>query len=191
MYQLLFFPSGALNGRNQVRKTDHNDLQIGSKNGLPKEEPFGDSSCLWDRRMYCLTFLSLDREEMKSLQAALQKQLDEANERAEKQQATVRQSRPDRQHPVVSNQHRHLSHRPQSDPVLLDSRQLFLASPLNWNSQKWQERALCPLQPTPTQPSHYNFDNTSLSIRLFNHLSIQHPLFCLSVYAAKCHPAFN
>lgn len=35
---------------------------------------------------------SLDREEMKSLQAALQKQLDEANERAEKQQATVSQS---------------------------------------------------------------------------------------------------
>lgn len=38
-----------------------------------------------------LTSLPLDREEMKSLQAALQKQLDEANERAEKQQATVRQ----------------------------------------------------------------------------------------------------
>lgn len=37
-----------------------------------------------------LTSCSLDREEMKSLQAALQKQLDEANERAEKQQATVR-----------------------------------------------------------------------------------------------------
>ncbi|KAG7482934.1 hypothetical protein JOB18_034675 [Solea senegalensis] len=31
-----------------------------------------------------------DREEMKSLQAALQKQLDEANERAEKQQATIK-----------------------------------------------------------------------------------------------------
>ncbi|KAK2853711.1 hypothetical protein Q5P01_006372 [Channa striata] len=30
------------------------------------------------------------REEMKSLQAALQKQLDEANERAEKQQATIK-----------------------------------------------------------------------------------------------------
>lgn len=37
-----------------------------------------------------LTSCSLDREEMKSLQAALQKQLDEANEKAEKQQATVR-----------------------------------------------------------------------------------------------------
>ncbi|MED6284258.1 Leucine zipper protein 2 [Characodon lateralis] len=30
------------------------------------------------------------RDEMKSLQAALQKQLDEANERAEKQQATIK-----------------------------------------------------------------------------------------------------
>lgn len=38
----------------------------------------------------CISLDSLDREEMKSLQAALQKQLDEANERAEKQQATVR-----------------------------------------------------------------------------------------------------
>lgn len=47
-----------------------------------------------------LTSRSLDREEMKSLQAALQKQLDEANERAEKQQATVRRRRPDHQHPV-------------------------------------------------------------------------------------------
>lgn len=40
-----------------------------------------------------LTSCSLDREEMKSLQAALQKQLDEANEKAEKQQATVRRRR--------------------------------------------------------------------------------------------------
>lgn len=40
----------------------------------------------------CLSLDSLDREEMKSLQAALQKQLDEANERAEKQQATVRRA---------------------------------------------------------------------------------------------------
>ncbi|TWW67727.1 Leucine zipper protein 2 [Takifugu flavidus] len=38
----------------------------------------------------CLSLDSLDREEMKSLQAALQKQLDEANERAEKQQATIK-----------------------------------------------------------------------------------------------------
>lgn len=52
--------------------------------------------CGWDvtRRVstnrVSLTSCSLDREEMKSLQAALQKQLDEANEKAEKQQATVR-----------------------------------------------------------------------------------------------------
>lgn len=47
-----------------------------------------------------LTSPSLYREEMKSLQAALQKQLDEANERAEKQQATVSQSSPDHKRPA-------------------------------------------------------------------------------------------
>lgn len=90
-----------------------------------------------------LTSLSLDREEMKSLQAALQKQLDEANERAEKQQATVRQCWPDHQHPVSPNQPSHLSHRPLSDRRSLPSSQLsrLLPSSLNWNSQ--QEKALC------------------------------------------------
>lgn len=47
--------------------------------------------------MHCFSFVFLcasisliHRDEMKSLQAALQKQLDDAAERAEKQQATVR-----------------------------------------------------------------------------------------------------
>lgn len=53
---------------------------------------WGLSECEEDVLTVFLTSLPLDREEMKSLQAALQKQLDEANERAEKQQATVRQS---------------------------------------------------------------------------------------------------
>lgn len=48
---------------------------------------------------------------MKSLQAALQKQLDEANERAEKQQATVRLRPTDRQHALPPKQACHLSHR--------------------------------------------------------------------------------
>lgn len=121
-----------------------------------------------------LTSLSLDREEMKSLQAALQKQLDEANERAEKQQATVRQSWPDHQHPVSSNQPRHLSHRPLSDPCSLSSSQLtrLLASPLNWNSQKLQEKALCPLSNSHAKINkkrqrHYNLrTSTYLSIHL-------------------------
>lgn len=82
---------------------------------------------------------------MKSLQAALQKQLDEANERAEKQQATVRQSWLDHQHPVSPNQSRHLSHSPLSDPRSLPSSQLsrLLTSPLNWNCRKEQGKALC------------------------------------------------
>jgi len=38
----------------------------------------------------CASISLVHRDEMKSLQAALQKQLDDAAERAEKQQATVR-----------------------------------------------------------------------------------------------------
>lgn len=117
--------------------------QNGSKQWYIKEShSVAESAGLWecqeDVLTVFLTSLSLDREEMKSLQAALQKQLDEANERAEKQQATVRQSWPDHQHPVFSNHLRHLSHRSLSDPRLLASSQLsqLLASPLNWNSQK-------------------------------------------------------
>lgn len=72
----------------------------------------GGDVCVWvagvTRRVSAnrvsLTSCSLDREEMKSLQAALQKQLDEANERAEKQQATVRRlPPPDRRCPPPSS----------------------------------------------------------------------------------------
>lgn len=73
----------------------------------------------------CLSLDSLDREEMKSLQAALQKQLDEANERAEKQQATVRRRRTDRQPPVPLKQACHLSHRPLGVPCSLPSQSAF------------------------------------------------------------------
>lgn len=64
----------------------------------------GLGECEEDVLTVFLASLPPDREEMKSLQAALQKQLDEANERAEKQQATVRLGRPDRQHPACSKQ---------------------------------------------------------------------------------------
>lgn len=94
-----------------------------------------------------LTSCSLDREEMKSLQAALQKQLDEANERAEKQQATVRRRRPDHQHPVSPLTSAVTCH---TGPSVIRAHYSSAASlapvprRFNWNSQKEQSGGFVP-----------------------------------------------
>lgn len=91
-----------------------------------------------------LTSLPLDREEMKSLQAALQKQLDEANEKAEKQQATVRQRWPHHQRSVSSNQPRHLSHSPPWWSTLITQQLAFSSvSQLQTETLTQQEKTFC------------------------------------------------
>lgn len=96
-----------------------------------------------ERRRICanwmfLTF-PLNREEMKSLQAALQKQLDEATEQAEKQQATVSRS------PQSSSPRLHLS--PLTSPLSPVTRACGRLSPISLPSShlSWLAPSLPPL----------------------------------------------